>query len=522
MKLKFIAIRLIAAGVLGAGGYGLYHLGINKGMDRVGNNAATAGFDPDAARMAGHVDASTGKKVLYWHDPMVPGQKFDKPGKSPFMDMMLVPVYADGDADQGQVAVSPRMQQDLGVRTAAVARTTMAMHVEAAGTIAFNERDQALVQARATGYIERLYVRATLDRVAKGQPLVDLYVPDWVAAQEEFLSVRRMQGTDLAVLVDGARQRMRQVGMTDDQIGLVEASGKVQPRITLAAPVGGVVVELMAREGMTVTAGATLFRINGLSTVWANAEVPESQASLLRVGSAVEARSPALPDTVFKGKVQAILPDVNPSTRTLKARVELVNSAPDPSKQLAPGMFVSVALSTPTGPGLTVPTEAIIQTGTRAVVMLVDSNGGFRPVDVETGMESGGRTEIKRGLIEGQKVVASGQFLVDSEANLKATTGRMGGVSPAADIAGAEHVGEGKIEAVGKNAVTLSHGPIPSMHWGAMTMDFGAPATGLPPSLKPAQMVTFAFTMNRDGRPVLTRIEPTDKPMAASAMESKP
>jgi Cu(I)/Ag(I) efflux system membrane fusion protein len=185
-------------------------------------------------------------------------------------------------------------------------------------------------------------------------------------------------------------------------------------------------------------------------------------------------------------------------------------------------MFVSVALSTPTEAALTVPTEAVIQTGRRAIVMLADGNGRFRPVDVDTGMESGGRTQIKRGLIAGQKVVVSGQFLVDSEANLKATTVRMEDAPPAAGIAGAEHVGQGKIEAVGNNAVTLSHGPISSMQWGAMTMDFGDPATGLPAGLKPGQIVTFAFTMNQDGRPVLTRIEPTDKPMAASAMENKP
>src|SRR5260370_6482082 len=250
MKLKSRVIALIAAGGLGASGYALYHLGSDKGMGMVGNNAAGSG--PGAAMTPGQVDPSTGKKVLYWHDPMMPGQKFDKPGKSPFMDMMLVPVYADGGDDQGQVAVSPRMQQDLGVRTAVVASTTMALHVKAAGDIAFNERHQAVVQARATSFIERLHVRATLDHVSQGQPLVDLYVPDWVAAQEEFLSLRRMQGTDLASLVDGARQRMRQVGMTDDQIGLVETSDKVQARITLTAPISGVMVELMAREGMTM------------------------------------------------------------------------------------------------------------------------------------------------------------------------------------------------------------------------------------------------------------------------------
>jgi len=522
MKLKSSVIGLLGVGVIGAGGYALYHVGVKQGMSISDANAATGGSAVGAAMKAGNVDPSTGKKVLYWHDPMVPGQKFDKPGKSPFMDMMLVPVYADGDGDQSQVAISPRLQQSLGVRTAEVTRRMMTMQVEAAGSIAFNERDQAVVQARATGYVERLYVRATLDHVAKGQPLVDLYVPDWVAAQEEYLSVRRMQGADLAVLVDGARQRMRQVGMTDEQIDLVETSGKVQPRITLAAPVSGVVVELLTRDGMTVMAGATLFRINGLSTVWANAEVPESQASLMRVGSAVEARSPALPGTVFKGKVQAILPEVNLNTRTVKARIELVNSTSDPTRRLEPGMFVSVALSTPTESGLAVPTEAIIQTGTRTVVMLVDANGRFRSVDVEIGMESYGQTEIKRGLQAGQTVVVSGQFLVDSEANLKATTTRMEGGTRSTGTAVVEHTGEAKVEAIGKNVVTLSHGPITSMHWGPMTMDFGAPATGLPPGLKPGQAVKFAFTMNQDGRSVLTRIEPADQPTAMSAMEQKP
>jgi Cu(I)/Ag(I) efflux system membrane fusion protein len=508
MKLKPLVIGIIAATVLAAGGYGLYALGMHRGLGQ--SNGAVGGAPGTASAAAptkaGDIDASTGKKVLYWHDPMVPGQKFDKPGKSPFMDMQLVPVYADGEGDRGQVTVSPRVQQNLGVRTAEVIRGTLSPQVEAVGSIAFNERDQALVQARATGYVERLYVRATLDRVGKGQPLADLYVPDWVAAQEEFLSLRRMQSPDLAVLVDGARQRMRQVGMSDAQMRQVEDAGRVQPRITLTAPVGGVVVELMAREGMTVMPGATLFRINGLSTVWANAEIPESQAALLRPGAAVEARSPALPGTVFKGKVQAILPDVNPTTRTLKARVELGN----PRAQLVPGMFVSVALGTPAEPGLMVPTEAIIQTGKRTVVVLAEADGRFRPVDVNIGIESGGQTEIKRGLAAGQKVVVSGQFLVDSEASLKATTTRMEGNSQTPGAATGEHRGEARIETIGKATITLSHGPIPSLQWGAMTMDFGVPAAGLPPGLKPGQSVSFAFTVNKDGQPVLTSIEPRD------------
>ena len=450
---------------------------------------------------------------------MVPATRFDKPGKSPFMDMMLVPVYAGNASDTNQVGVSPRMQESLGVRTALVTEGVLAPQVSAVGAIAFNERDQAIVQARATGYVEHLYVRATLDPVAAGQPLVDLYVPDWIAAQEEFLSVRRMQGTDLAVLVDGARQRMRQAGMSEAQIRLVETTGKTQPRITLVAPIGGVVVELLARQGMTVMPGATLFRINGLSSVWANAQVPESQSALLRPGATVQATSPSLPGTTFTGKVQAILPDVNTATRTLTARMELAN----PGHRLVPGMFVQMQLAdTRTDKTLLVPSEAVIQTGRRAVVMLADDHGGFRPVDVQTGLESGGRTEILHGLQVGQKVVASGQFLIDSEASLRGVEDRMNGAGPAASAPAAAtettaaaatasaplHAGEGRVDNIGKGALTLSHGPIASMKWGAMTMDFKLPASGAPRGLRVGDRVRFEFVVGKDGLPQLTAVTP--------------
>jgi Cu(I)/Ag(I) efflux system membrane fusion protein len=267
-----------------------------------------------------------------------------------------------------------------------------------------------------------------------------------VAAQEEFLSVRRMQGTDLAALVDGARQRMRQVGMTDAQIDLVENSGKTQPRTTVSSPISGVVVELTVREGMALTPGTTLFRISGLSSVWANAEVPESQAALLRPGATVEARTPALPGSVFKGKVQAILPDVSAATRTLKARMEIANAG----YRLVPGMFVQMQFTdTRADKVLLVPTEAVIQTGRRAVVMLAEPDGRFRPVEVEPGIESGGQTEIKGGLTAGQRVVVSSQFLIDSEASLRGFEGRLNTESrpspaspPAAPASAHHHAGD--------------------------------------------------------------------------------
>ena len=427
MTRKAVILGSIAGALLAASGYGLYRLSINHAMQATGTpNTRTAEPSSAGALKAGDIDPPSGKKVLYWHDPMVPGQKFDKPGKSPFMDMQLVPVYAESGGDESSVAISPRVQQSLGVRTAPVTKGTMTATVEAVGSTAYNERDVAVVQARSGGFLERLYVRAPLDPVRQGQPLAELYVPDWVAAQEEYLSATRIDAKagdkSYQGLVDAARQRMRLAGMNEEQIRRIEASGNVQPRATLVAPIGGVVAELAAREGMTVMAGAPLFRINGLSTIWVNAEVPEGQAALVRPGNAVEARAPALPGVTFKGKVSAILPEVNPATRTIKARVELAN----PGGRLVPGMFATVNFSPEAHQDvLLVPSEAVIQTGKRSVVMIAQGDGKFAPVDVEVGTESNGQTEIRKGLTVGQNVVVSGQFLVDSEASLKGAATRM-------------------------------------------------------------------------------------------------
>ncbi len=508
MKTTHLILGLCAAGLIGAGGFGLYSIGMNQGMKM----AAPASGDADAAR---------GKKILYWHDPMVPGQKFDKPGKSPFMDMPLVPVYADGDGEEGRVTISPRVQQNLGVRTAQVTRGALAPAVEAVGNVAYNERDVAVVQARSSGFVERLYVRAPLDPVRKGQSLAELYVPEWVAAQEEYLSVRRMAGTRLEALLEGARQRMRLVGMSEEQIRLVESAGTIHPRLTVFAPIGGVVTELGAREGMTVMAGAPLFRINGLGTVWVNADIRESQASDVRPGNPVEVRAPAFPGMVLKGRVGAILPDVNAATRTFKARVELAN----PGGLLVPGMFATVNF-TPMArkEALLVPTEAVIRTGTRSVVIVEQDAGKFVPVNVDVGMEVNGRSEIRTGLAVGQKVVVSGQFLIDSEASLKATSLRMGG-APAMDSAnsaGATHRGAGKVESIGKDEITLSHGPIPTLNWGPMTMGFSVPPNGLPKNIAVGDTVSFEFRQAKDGTFEITSITPAAGPAHDGMQGMKP
>ncbi|MFZ6647800.1 efflux RND transporter periplasmic adaptor subunit [Undibacterium sp. TJN25] len=502
MKNNKIIVALAAIGLLTISGYGLYQLGMQHGMKGA---AAVANADNAAVSMPQGQDS--GKKVLYWHDPMVPAQKFDKPGKSPFMDMQLVPVYADG-GDESSVSISPRVQQNLGIRTAEVTRGSMSTAVTAVGSVAYNERDVALVQARSNGFVEKLYVRAPLDPVRKGQALADLYVPDWVAAQEEYLTAKRMQAGGIDGLLEGARQRLRLAGMTEDQIRAVEASGKVHPRITIMAPVSGVVSELDIREGMTVATGAPLFRINGLATIWVNADIPENQSAQVRPGNTVEARTPSLPGTVFKGRVGAILPQVDAATRTLKARIELANS----SGQLVPGMFATLRISSDARKDiLLVPSEAVIATGTRSVVMVSQGSGRFIPVDVETGAETNGQTEIRGGLQAGQKIVVSGQFLIDSEASLKATTTRMSDAPPPGTGAAADltHHGSGKVEKIGKDAITLSHGPIPSLQWGPMTMDFKLPAAGLPRNVAVGDMVVFDLRETGKGAYQISSITPT-------------
>ena len=491
MKRRTVAVALAIAGVAAAG-YGSYWFGMSRGMQMAGPSATGAGASAGAAQKPGDVDPSSGKKVLYWHDPMVPGQKFDKPGKSPFMDMQLVPVYEDAGGSTGGVSVDSRMQQSLGMRTAEVTKGAVTPVVEAVGSVAYNERDVAVVQARANGFVERLYVRAPLDAVRKGQPLAELYVPDWVAAQEEYLAARRLAGTRMEGLIEGARQRMRLVGMTEEQIGRVESTGKVQARLVIYAPIDGVVAELAAREGMTVMSGAPLYRINGLRTVWVNAEVRENEAGQVRVGNAVEARAPAVPGKVFKGKVSAILPEVNAATRTLKARVELAN----PDGELNPGMFATVNF-TPAARKeiLVVPSEAVIQTGRRSVVIVAQADGRVAPVEVQTGMEAGGRTEIRKGLEPGQKVVVSGQFLIDSEASLRASETRMSEAAPKEEAAGKEAVHKGTAKVLSVDAasgrVELAHDPIPALKWPAMTMGFQAEDKSQLAAIKPGDRVEF-------------------------------
>jgi len=444
------------------------------------------------------------RKILYWYDPMVPQQRFDKPGKSPFMDMDLVPKYADEEGGSGGVSIDPRVAQNLGVRTVDAAPGRIERRVEAVGSVVWNERAVFVVQARSGGFVEKLRARAPLDPVAKGQPLVELLVPDWAAAQEEYLLLRR--GGKEAGLAEAARNRLQLLGMSEEQIGLLEKTGKPQTRITLYAPISGVIAELGVREGMTVAAGAMLFRLVDLSTVWVNAEVPEAQGAWLRPGTAVEARVPSFPGRVFRGRVSAILPEVNAATRTLRARVELAN----PGGSLKPGMYATLGFAEDAGAqALVVPSEAVIRTGARSVVIVAESEGRFRQQEVEIGFESGGKTEIRKGLAEGDKVVVSGQFLIDSEASLRAAGTRMEAAELSKE-APRIYRGVGEIVSLGKGELLVRHGDIPSAGMGAMTMPFSAPPGVVPPGLKKGDHIRFEFTAQPDGQFRITTIVPAD------------
>jgi len=532
-KTTITIIATLGAVALGLGGY---WLGRNHPAEpQAAGSPAPAGAGGAAPAVAttgapqkpGDVDPATGRKVLYWHDPMVPGQRFDKPGKSPFMNMMLEPVYADGGGDASTVTINPRVQQNIGVRVASATRARLAAPLTAVGSVAFNERDQAVVQARANGFVEKLFVRAPLDPVRKGQPLLELYVPDWVAAQEEYLAVRRMKGAGMDALADGARQRMRLAGMSDEQIEEVVASGTLKPRITIVAPIGGVVTELAVREGMTVAMGTPLYRLNGLGSVWINAELPESEAARVRTGMPVEVRTASQPDTVYKGRVGALLPEINAQTRTIRARIEVANA----SGRLVPGLYASVEFVPANAPEMTVvPSEAVIATGKRTVVFVAEGDGKFRPVDVTIGTEANGMTEIRTGIEPGQKVVVSGQFLIDSDASLKGTVTRLSEAPSAAAPTGAipapaavtgEHRGEGRVEAIAKDEIMLSHGPIASLKWGPMTMGFVPPAAGWPASVKVGDRVSFTFRPKGAGEFEIVSVTPAGAAAAAVVPAAK-
>jgi Cu(I)/Ag(I) efflux system membrane fusion protein len=360
------------------------------------------------------------------------------------------------------------------------------------------------VQARVEGYVTRLHVKAPLVYVKRGEPLAEIVAPEWLSAQEEYLALLTAESERGQAVRDAARQRLGVLGVPEATIREIETRRRTNATTSVFAPIDGVVTELSVREGAAFMPGAALFRINGLKTVWVNAQVPEAQVSMIPAGSTVTARATAWPGQNFSGRVIALLPDVDVQTRTLPVRIMIGN----PERKLAPGMFVSLDFSgQPTQPQLVVPSEAVIMTGERSAVIVARANGGFDVADVTTGIESEGKTAILSGLKEGQAIVLSGQFLIDSEASLRSTVARLSSAAEDVVAAGATdasaaptaHLTQGRITALGSDAITVSHDPVPSLRWPAMTMTFKAPVGGVPASLSVGDRVSFSFSETQPG-----------------------
>lgn len=499
--------RIVVVLAVLLGGAALGYWFAHSGMQPETPSAATA--DGDTA-----TPAKGERRILYWHDPMVPGAKFDKPGKSPFMDMQLVPVYADEEVTGVAVSVSSSISQNLGIRLGKVERTILRPRLDAVGSVAFDERLLELVPARVEGYVAKLRVKAPLELVRRGQPLADILAPQWLEAQEEYLSLLDAKSERGQSVRDAARQRLQVLGVPESTIRSIETDRKTKASTTLFAPIDGVVTELAVREGAAFMAGTVLFKINGMKTVWVNAQVPETQVSLIPMGSTVETVATAWPGVRFKGRVEALLPEVDLQTRTLQVRIAVDN----PDFRLTPGMFVSLEFVAMAGePQLVVPSEAVITTGERSAVIVARDAGGFDVADVTAGIEADGKTAILSGLQEGQSIVLSGQFLIDSEASLRSTVARLTSVSNA--VTPAMHQTQGTITEISPEQITIAHDAVPSLDWGPMTMSFKTPDKRLPPDLKSGDRVSFSFSAQGPDRYRIDRITFLDETRAA---EPKP
>ena len=359
--------------------------------------------------------SQSGRKILYWYDPMAPAEHYDNPGALSSMGMKATqPKYADSGGATGEasgVTIDPAAMQNLGIRVVTAEMGSLATTLPVTGSIDFNQRDVAIIQARSGGFVSRVYARAPGDIVRAGAPIADVLLPEWGGAQIEFLAVKRLGRPDLTV---AARKRLKLLGMPDSLIASIERSGRINGTVTITSPISGVIQTLDVRTGMTLTQGQSLAQVTGIGTVWLNAAVPEAQAGSVRIGQSASAALISFPGETFGGRIVAILPTAQADSRTLTVRIELANRG----GRLRPGMFAQVALGGAGSTALLVPSEAVIRTGTRTLVMLETGKGRYRPAEVRAGRESGGQTEILEGLAVGERVVASGQFLLDSEASL--------------------------------------------------------------------------------------------------------
>lgn len=457
----FPKLLVIGVGALALTGLGIF-IGLSLSFHSLDDMTAISGAN------------SGTDEVLYWYDPMFPQQRFDQPGKSPFMDMELVPRFANGGESSTVLSIDPGAVQNLGMRTAPVTRGRLQRNAELSAVVVLNERRRNLLQTRAAAFVERVWPLAVGDLVQAGAPLVELLVPDWVAAQHELLALK---ASGQEALAEAARERLLLLGMPAALLQKVERGNAVQNRYLVTAPITGVLQSVDVRPGMTLSAGQTLIILNGLETVWLEVAVPESLADSVRAEDTLVVEFAAFPGRNMQAQVSEVLPTLNAASRTLRARLELDNA----DGRLRPGFSARVLLAGQTEEDvLLVPTEAVLHTGRMTLVMVAEDEGHFRPQEVHTGGENGRQTIIVDGLREGEQVVVSGQFLLDSEAQLQGIlpVAATSAATPSATLSATTmpevvlHEADGRIEAIADGQVRLSHGDFPTIPMPGMTMSF--------------------------------------------------
>ena len=517
---KGLALGLIAVALASGAGYWLGH------RDAV---LTAPGAAPSAAAPTSAAKAQ--KKLLYYRNPMGLPDTSPTPKKDP-MGMDYIAVYEGGADDEpaspDQLKISAEKIQKLGVRTELAELRSLDRTVRAAGRVEPDERRIFMVAPKFEGYVERLHVNVTGQFVAKGQPLFEVYAPELVSVQREYAmaaqGVASLQGADspaqlgMARLVESSLQRLKNWDISEEQIKALVASGETRRTMTLRAPVAGIVTEKKAVQGMRFMPGDVLYQVSDLSAVWVVADVFEQDIGLVKAGARVKVKINAYPDKEFIGTVAYVYPTLKAETRTIPVRVELSN----PGLLLKPGMFAQVELAAGAKiKVVTVPLSAVIDSGTRQIVLLSHGEGRFEAREVRLGARSDAHVEVLEGVKAGDSVVVAANFLIDAESNLKAAVGGFGdagktATTSAAAVAGSAsasktsgHLAEGTVDSIDlkDGSITLSHGPVASLKWPAMTMEFKVANASLLKDLKPGAKVAVEFVERAPGEWVITRVK---------------
>ena len=456
------------------------------------------------------------KETLYWVAPMDANYRRDKPGKSP-MGMDLIPFYAGADEDGSTVTISPTVVQNLGVRTAKAELTRLWRGIDTVGYVDYDESKVSHIHLRTEGWIEKLVVESEGERVKKGDFLFDVYSPKLVNAQEELVTAL---ATGNKGLIRATKERLSALGISSSQIKQLQKDKKVKQQISIYASQDGVVSSLPVREGMFVKPSQKVMTLADLSSVWLLAEVFERQSQWVEDGQSAEVSLSYIPGKTWDGNVEYIYPSLDPKTRTLKVRLRFDN----PGERLKPNMYANVKIfGGAKEDTIVIPLEGLIRTGRDERVIIDLGEGKFEARDVKAGIESGNYVEILEGVNDGDKIVTSGQFLIDSEASMRASLTRMS--EPAGeDMSDLQDADESKIDAGKKvsgsgvvkmvmseqRKLNIQHEPIEDLGWPAMTMDF-AVANGVDISgLSVDDNVMFQLEQRND-RYLITSVHKMDK-----------